>query len=194
MLSSRSTAMAAYECTTLLSELSARTTCGKTAMASALLISDRNVVRYFSASALRIGFCITSRKRHSRAKFTTASVRTERHGLTCKPGPRPMVYHPYMRDCRRYISKDICKSGCLNLIAYWSVQSNTCSRGEFAGPARWKDNVTATHLISWRLEVWQDLLLVELAYIYEVVRVRRSHRRCSATHLRQHEPNLDHEN
>ena len=57
MLSKRSTAMAAYECTTLLSELSAWTTCGNTAMASALLISDRKVVRYLSASALRIGFC-----------------------------------------------------------------------------------------------------------------------------------------
>jgi hypothetical protein len=42
----------------------------------------------------------------------------------------------------------------------------------------------AADLISWRLEVWQDLLLVELADVHQIVRVRRSHRRCSATHLR----------
>ena len=74
MLSSRSTAMAAYECTTLLSELSERTTCGKTAMASALLIIDRKVVRYFSASARKIGFCRTDQGRSGQGQTLSETL------------------------------------------------------------------------------------------------------------------------
>ena len=51
-----------------------------------------------------------------------------------------------------------------------------------AGRAR-RAYLAAADLISWRLEVRQDLLLVELADVHQVIRVRRSHCRCSATHL-----------
>jgi hypothetical protein len=73
-------------------------------MASALLISDRKVVKYLSASALRIGFCSATQRHHGRVRVMNRMKWSEGHRVDIQPRSVPALYMRHNRTAHSQLS------------------------------------------------------------------------------------------